>query len=143
MTKALLGFMTLAGLMAAVLAYVLAIISDPNPNQYPIFGLFFLGAGCFVLGGVPWTHTRGRRRLKATVLGLIGFAVGAPAGGYLGHVLYGFRPHYHESMEELGWIFVTMWVVALFLAFVGVRWALRFHRRRDANLDAAPRLSGM
>lgn len=71
------GWLTLLGLITGGLAIIFRYMEVAYP--LPII-LLSLGAGCFLLAGPSWAHTPGNRRVKAAVLGLVGFIVGGTSG---------------------------------------------------------------
>jgi hypothetical protein len=77
----ILGWLTLAGLVLLIVAYVTRLNEVPYP--LPIC-LLCSGALLFFVAGLPWAHTRGNRKLKAAFLGTVGFACGGTAGAVAG-----------------------------------------------------------
>ena len=132
----ILGFLTLAGFAAAVLAIVLRYMEVGYP--VPIL-LLSIGAGCFLLAGVPWAHMPGGRGVKAAVLGLVGFAAGGAAGFFVGYASAPKRP---DDWSPLLFSFAGMWIGGIVSALLGVRWTIRFHRRYAAEPGASPDRGG-
>jgi hypothetical protein len=133
MTK-IAGALTLFGLTAALLGIILRYVEVDYPVPIILLGL---GGGCFLLAGVPWAHTQGKPMLKAATLGLVGFVVGGAAGFFLGYAIAPRRP---DDMSGIIFSFAGMWIAGILFAFLGVRWAIWFHRRRAAEPSFWPPL---
>lgn len=132
----ILGFLTLAGFAAAVLAIILNLMEVGYPVPITLLGF---GAGCFLLAGVPWAHMPGARGAKAAVLGLVGFAAGGVAGFFAGFAIAPKRP---DDWSPLILGFAGMWIGGIVSALLGVGWTIRFHRRYAAEPGAAPDRGG-
>jgi hypothetical protein len=123
----ILGWLTIVGLALiaiAIGAHVLEV-------AYPVpFILASGGAACSLLTGIPWAHTRGKSRLKTAFLGLVGFAIGAPCGLFLGDAATT-----SLGEKDLGIAIFSLiagfWVGGFLCAFFGVWWGRRF--RRDSG----------
>jgi hypothetical protein len=113
----ILGLLTLASFAAVVVGTIQGFSEGFWPLAY---------AGLIIMPGIPWAHTPGKKWLKATFLALVGFIVGGIAGGFVGYKL---SPQEPDSMIELAYGFIGFGVGGLLLAFLGVRWTIRFHRR--------------
>jgi hypothetical protein len=130
--RRILGCLTLLGLMAVGIAISLRFKEVAYPT--PII-LLSLGAGCFLLAGSAWAHTPGMRRVKAAVLGLVGFAVGGVSGFFLGDAMAPKRP---DDMSGLIFAFGAMWIGGTLFGVLGVRRIIQFHRRYVIGPPAAP-----
>jgi uncharacterized membrane protein len=117
------GALTLFGFVAVVVAITFRYMEVDYPIPIILLGL---GAGCFLVAGVPWAHTQGKSRLKVAALGLVGFAVGGVSGFFLGATIGPQRP---DDMSGLIFAFAGMWISGILFAFLGVRWAIWFHSR--------------
>jgi hypothetical protein len=121
MVKTILGLLTLSGLIVIVVA----IIARYQEMAYPgPITLLYLGAGCSLLAGIPWAHTRGKRGLKSAFLGLVGFVGGTTLGFFLG-------------LRDLDLLIACFWIGGILFACLGVWWGIRFHRWK-AKRGSAP-----
>src|SRR5262249_13839248 len=114
MAKAL-GWLTLAGLAGLVVA----VITRMMEVAYPVpITLLYLGGACFLLAGIPWSHTSGARGLKTAYLGLVGFAGGGALGGFLGNLA---SPH-GEMMLGMALLLLIggFWIGAILGGWLGI-----------------------
>ena len=129
-SAAVLGWLTIAGLVVIVLALVAQSVEFAAPYPVP-FTLLCVGAACFLIAGIPWAHTRGMRGWKIAFLAVIGFAVGGAAGGFLGILLDPGGPN------NLGVTILLMiggfWLGALLVGCLGIWWGIKFHRRLESQ----------
>jgi hypothetical protein len=125
--RALLGFLTLAGLGFVILG-VFVDFNETNERDRQSIDLWY-GSGAFLLlgAGLPWAHTRDYRILKSLFLGAVGFVFGGTAGTFLGIALDPGSP------ETFGLAILLMYggccLGAILFGCLGVWWGLRFHRR--------------
>jgi hypothetical protein len=117
----ILGLLTLAGFAVVVVGTIQGFSGGFWPLAY-------VGPGLIIMAGIPWAHTPGKKWLKAAFLALVGFAVGGTAGGFVG---YKFSPHEPDTFFII-YLFLGFGVGGLLLAFLGIRWTIRFHRRYAA-----------
>jgi hypothetical protein len=120
----LAGWLTIAGLALIAFAYVRHV--EGALNGPLALNLLCLGAVCSLLGGIPWAHTRGKRRLKTAFLGAVSFAGGGALGLLLGV----------EATSAGGDVglhilaaFGGFWVGAILFGSFGVWWGNTFTRR--------------
>jgi hypothetical protein len=118
----ILGLLTLAGFAAVVVGTIQGFSSGFEP-------LAFVGPGLIILAGIPWTHTPGKKWLKAAFLALVGFIVGGTAGGF---VAYKLSPHEPDIGAPIVYLFGGFVVGGLLLTFLGILWTIRFHCRYAA-----------
>ncbi len=134
----LAGWLTVAGLALIALAYYNIRMDEVNPDRSDRFlwlSVLLLGVVGTLLGGIFWTHTPGKRKLKTAFLGLVGCPIGAALGGFLGDEF---------ADAGLGWhvggviwsLLIGSWVGAILFASLGVWWGIRITRRlgREANM---------
>jgi hypothetical protein len=120
----ILGWLTMTGLALIVLASAARVMEVGYP--LPIIVLC-LGSCCFLLGGVPWAHTRGNRVLKIIFLGMVGFNGGGAAGAFLGEAV---APSGGENLgTAILAVLLGFWVSAILFGSLGVWWGIRVHRR--------------
>jgi hypothetical protein len=122
--SSLLGAITITGLSLVVAGVYFRF----NEVAYPVpIYLLCSGAACALVGGIPWAHTRGHRRLKTAFLGLVGFISGGTAGLLLGDAL---GPKTEDGLG-LGvfMIIAGFWVGAIMVGGLAMYWGVRIHHR--------------
>ena len=130
------AWLALAGLAITAVAIIWSFMepgTNPSPlnrNPFPPT-LLSIGAGCLLIAGVIWTHTRGERKTKAAILG----ALSLPAGAFLGII-------YARGESDMGRWFADMWISAALLAALSVGWIIWFHRRYAAEPFTPPDRGG-
>jgi hypothetical protein len=134
----LAGWLTVAGLASIALAYCNIRMDEVNPDRSDKFlwlSVLLLGVVATLLGGIPWTHTPGKRRLKTAFLALVGCPIGAALGGFLGYEVADAGSGW--QLEAVIWsLLIGSWAGAILFASLGVWWGITITRRlgRDANM---------
>ena len=128
----ILGWLTLGGLVVTALAIAMRFLEV----AYPIpITLLCLGAICSLVTGIPWAHTPGNRGLKASFLGLVGYAGGAAIGLFFGMAV---APSEERNLgTSIVFLIVGWWLGGILLASLGVWWIIRFHSGYAAEPGAA------
>ncbi len=134
----LAGWLTVAGLALIALAYYNIRMDEVNPDRSDRFlwlSVLLLGVVGTLLGGIFWTHTPRKRKLKTAFLGLVGCPIGAALGGFLGDEISGPGSGGDLGPEILSLI-IGSWVGAILFSSFGVWWGIRITRRlgREANI---------
>jgi len=123
----LAGWLTVAGLALIVVA----IVGHGGPHWRSSLWLYLLclGVVCSLLGGVTWTHTRGKRTLKTAFLGLMSGAIGAALGALLGEQVESSAGRWEREFLA---VVCDFWVGAILFGSLGVWWGMRITRRLSA-----------
>ena len=119
----LAGWLTVTGLVLIVLALIARVMEVAYP--LPII-LLCVGGFVFFIAGIPWAHTQGKRRLKTTFLGAVGFVGGGSLGLFL-------AVEVTSSGGDIGLHILAaiggFWVGAILIGSLGVWWGIMFTRR--------------
>ncbi len=122
----LAGWITVAGLAIIVVAVAGHVIDDPPTLGTLWLILLCLGAIGMLAGGIPWSHTRGKRNLKTAFLGL----VGAVGGGLIGSFLGNEAPIFGGNIALAIWaVLAGALVGAILFGSLGIWWGIRIGRR--------------
>jgi hypothetical protein len=128
------GWLTIAGLAAIVVSF--GNVNPDHDDNDCWLSVLILGVVCTLLGGIPWSHAPGKRKLKTAFLGLAGCPVGAALGGFLGYELAEAGTGLHVG-GEIWCLLIGSWVGAALFASGGVWWGITITRRLrpDAGLS--------
>jgi hypothetical protein len=123
--RTILGLLTLAGLALMALGIVAGVQGFAWDERWlrPLVGV---GWGCFLLAGIVWAHTRGKRVPKIALLGAVGFL----GGGALGLFLL-------DKQRSILLLIVGSWALGILIGCCGVAWGIIIHRPAGPGPDYA------